>query len=78
MGTHKLDPRDSRPVLHFNDQAVLVASNVEHHPVFAADAGIAVLIFDALRRLPVCPYRVKVPVFAAALLNRRILVDAKT
>ena len=39
MGAYELHPDDAGAVLHFDNQAVLVAADVEDDPVVAADAG---------------------------------------
>ena len=43
MSSDKLDPGNSSPVLHFDHQAVFVASDVEHHPIVDTNTGVAVL-----------------------------------
>ena len=62
MSSDKLDPDDSGPVLHFDHQALFVASDVEHHPAVGANFGATVLVFNGLRRLPICPCRFEVPI----------------
>jgi hypothetical protein len=52
MGSNELHPSDSGPVLHLHNQTVPVPRDVKNHPVVAANAGIAVLVFDVLRPLP--------------------------
>jgi hypothetical protein len=49
MGAYELHPDDAGVVLHFDNQAVLVAADVEHNPVVAADAGAGVLALHILR-----------------------------
>lgn len=53
MCAHKLDVSNLHPVRKGNDKPVLVACNVEDHPVVASDAGVSVLSFDIAWRVPV-------------------------
>lgn len=50
MRSNELYPGDLGSVLHLNDQAVLVASDVKNDPIAATNTCIAVLVFDVLRR----------------------------
>ena len=67
MGSSEFHPDDSGSVLHFHNQAVLVAADVEYNPIVAADAGIAVLVLHCLRRQPGCFQRFLDPTFEGAL-----------
>ena len=66
MGSDELYPGDACLVLHFDNQPVFVARDVEHHPVVATDAGAAVLVFDVLRCLPTCLLRFVMPTLQRA------------
>jgi hypothetical protein len=48
----ELHPHDARLVLHLDHQPVLVAANVEHDAVVAADARGSVLVLDVLWGAP--------------------------
>jgi hypothetical protein len=52
MGADELHPGDTGAELHFDDQTVLVAAEVEDQAVFCADAGAGVLVLHRLRRRP--------------------------
>ena len=62
MGTNEFHPSDSGSVLHFDDQAVLMATDIEHNPIIAAEAGIAVLILHPC--LCSLPHKTWTPAFA--------------
>src|SRR5487761_2525464 len=61
MCSDELHPDDSRLILHFDDEPVLVAAYVEHDAVVTADARARELILDVLRPAPLCPQSLLVP-----------------
>lgn len=67
MGADEFHPGDSRPVLHFHHQAVLVAADVEPYAIVPADAGVAELLLHRLRRGPGGFHGFFVPAFERTL-----------
>ena len=66
MRSNELYPGDPGSVLHLNDQAVLVASDVKNDPIVATNTCVAVLVFDVLRRIPVGFHGFVVPALQGA------------
>ena len=59
--TNELDINRSKLVGDRDNQAVVIALDIEHHPVLPDYTGTAVLILDVLRRLPARCTRFLVP-----------------
>lgn len=52
MGAHEADEESAGVVVIFYDESVMIAFDVEHHPVSRQAIGTAVLCLDFGKRLP--------------------------